>query len=70
MVETRPKAGSLIEVDFVRVQKRTGGSYMVTIPADAVKALHIEGNEKMKVLLDAESKRVIFQLMVFQEKLD
>jgi antitoxin component of MazEF toxin-antitoxin module len=52
-----------IELAFVKVQKRAGGSFLVTIPSDAVKALKIVDNERMKVLLDAKGRRVIFELV-------
>jgi antitoxin component of MazEF toxin-antitoxin module len=52
----------MIEIDFVKVQKRKGGSYLVTIPSEAVKTLNITDNERMKVYLDEGSKRVIFEL--------
>ena len=52
-----------IEISFVKVQKRAGGSFLVTIPSNAVKALKIVDNERMKVFLDEKSKRVIFELV-------
>ena len=51
------------EVAFVKVQKRAGGSFLVTIPSEAVKALKIIDNERMKVFVDERSRRVIFELM-------
>lgn len=53
----------LEEIAFVKVQKRRGGSYLVTIPSDAVKLLGLVDNERMKVLLDKRSKRVVFELV-------
>jgi antitoxin component of MazEF toxin-antitoxin module len=52
-----------VEIDFVKIQKRVGGSFLVTIPSEAVKALRIVDNDKMKVLMDREAKRVIFELV-------
>jgi antitoxin component of MazEF toxin-antitoxin module len=52
-----------IEIAFVKVQKRIGGSFLVTIPSSAVKALKLIDNERMKVLLDDKAKRVIFELV-------
>jgi len=52
-----------IEIAFVKVQKRTGGSFLVTIPSSAVKALKLIDNERMKVFLDDKAKRVIFELV-------
>jgi hypothetical protein len=54
---------TLIEVAFVKVQKKTAGNYMVTIPREAVQGLGIKDSEKMKVYLDVESSRVIFELV-------
>jgi len=50
------------EVDFVNVQPRKGGSFMVTIPSLAVKELGIKDRERLKVIIDIEKKRVIYQL--------
>jgi len=35
---------------------------MITIPSDAVKELGIKDNERVKVLIDKERKRIIYQL--------
>lgn len=51
------------EIAFVKVQKRVGGSFLVTIPSDAVRALKLVDNERMKVLLDVKEKRVTFELV-------
>lgn len=53
----------LVEVAFVRVQKRTSGHHFVTIPSEAVKDLDIEAHERMKVYLDKKMKRVVFELV-------
>jgi hypothetical protein len=50
------------EIDFVKVQPRRGGSFMVTIPIDGARMLGIEGHERLKVLIDRERKRIIYQL--------
>jgi len=50
------------EVDFVKVQPRKSGSFMVTIPSAAVKELGIKDNERLKVLIDPESRRIIYEL--------
>ncbi|MDG6918272.1 MAG: AbrB/MazE/SpoVT family DNA-binding domain-containing protein [Nitrososphaerota archaeon] len=52
----------LLELDFVKVQKKTHGSLMVTIPADAVKELGIKEKQRVKVYLDRKMKRVVFEL--------
>jgi len=51
------------EIAFVKVQKRAGGSFLVTIPSEAVKVLKIVDNERMKVFVDEKSRRVIFELV-------
>jgi len=50
------------EIAFVKVQKRKAGNFMVTIPKDAAKALGIVNNERLKVLIDVERKRIIYEL--------
>jgi bifunctional DNA-binding transcriptional regulator/antitoxin component of YhaV-PrlF toxin-antitoxin module len=52
-----------VEVAFVKVQPRARGNYMVTIPSDAVKMLGIKDNERTKVYVDKEKKRIIFEIM-------
>jgi len=52
-----------MEVAFVKVQPRARGNYMVTIPSDAVKMLGIKDNERTKVYVDKEKKRIIFEIM-------
>jgi bifunctional DNA-binding transcriptional regulator/antitoxin component of YhaV-PrlF toxin-antitoxin module len=52
-----------IEVAFVKVQPRARGNYMVTIPSDAVKMLGIKDNERTKVYVDKDKKRVIFEII-------
>jgi len=49
------------EVDFVKVQMRKSGSFMITIPKQAADAINLKSGEKLKVLLDKESKRIIYQ---------
>ncbi|MEM2145922.1 MAG: AbrB/MazE/SpoVT family DNA-binding domain-containing protein [Candidatus Jordarchaeaceae archaeon] len=50
-----------VEVDFVKVQLRQSGSYMVTIPKQAAEALNITNGEKLKVSIDSQKKRIIYQ---------
>jgi bifunctional DNA-binding transcriptional regulator/antitoxin component of YhaV-PrlF toxin-antitoxin module len=52
-----------VEVAFVKVQPRARGNYMITIPSDAVKMLGIKDNERTKVYVDKEKKRIIFEIM-------
>jgi len=51
------------EVAFVKTQPRKSGSIMITIPAEAVKKLGIkkEDRRKIKVLIDEDKKRLIYQ---------
>lgn len=50
------------EIDFVKVQPRKGGSFMVTIPIIVARMLGIKGHERLKVLIDLERKRIVYQL--------
>ena len=52
-----------IEVAFVKIQPRARGNYMVTVPNEAVKLLGIKDNERTKVYVDKDKKRVIFELI-------
>ena len=51
------------EIAFVKTQPRKSGSIMITIPAEAVKKLDIkkEDRRKIKVLIDEDKKRLIYQ---------
>lgn len=51
-----------VELDFVKIQPRKGGTFMVTIPRDVVKELGIKDNERVKVLIDRDKRRIIYQL--------
>ena len=52
------------EVAFVKVQPRVSGGFMITIPAEAVRMLGItkEDRGNIKVLVDEDKKRLIYQL--------
>ena len=52
-----------IEVGTVKIQKRKGGSLMITIPSTAVKFLKIKGDEQMSVSIDVESSLVLFKVI-------
>jgi bifunctional DNA-binding transcriptional regulator/antitoxin component of YhaV-PrlF toxin-antitoxin module len=52
-----------VEVAFVKVQPRARGNYMVTVPSEAVKMLGIKDNERTKVYVDKDKKRIIFELI-------
>ena len=45
----------------LRKPKKRG--YLVTIPKEVAEALGIEGGEMVKVLLDRERQRIIYQLL-------
>lgn len=42
---------------------RKSGAHMVTIPAHVIKALRMRGNERVKVLVVEEKRRIIYQLL-------
>ena len=50
-----------IEIDFVKVQLRKSGSFMITIPKQAVEMLNLKRSERLKVLVDNEKQRIIYQ---------
>ena len=50
------------EVAFVKVQPRKGGSFMVTIPKEAVNLLRVKDGERLKVFVDVENRRLLYQL--------
>ena len=50
------------EVAFVKVQPRKSGSFMVTIPTEAVKRLDLKRGDRFKVLVDKEKRCIIYQL--------
>lgn len=52
-----------VEVAFVKVQRRARGNYMVTVPSEAVRILGIKDNERTKVYVDKEKKRIMFELL-------
>jgi bifunctional DNA-binding transcriptional regulator/antitoxin component of YhaV-PrlF toxin-antitoxin module len=51
------------EVDIVRAQRRPSGSFMVTIPREVVERFAIEKGEKLKVLIDEQRRRIIYELI-------
>lgn len=51
------------EIAFVKVQPRKSGSFMVTIPSEIAKEMGIKNNERLKVLVDHERKRIIYELV-------
>ena len=50
------------EVAFVKVQLRKAGSFMVTIPIEAVRKLDIKREDRLKVLVDKEKRCIIYQI--------
>lgn len=54
-------ASQEVEVDFVKVQLRRSGSFMVTIPKQVVEALNITNGERLKVSIDKQKRRIIYQ---------
>ena len=49
------------EIDFIKVQLRKSGSFMITIPKQAVETLNLKSGERLKVFIDKEYKRIIYQ---------
>ena len=49
------------EIDFVKVQLRKSGSFMITIPKQAAEMLNIKSGERLKVLIDKENKKIVYQ---------
>ena len=50
-----------MEIDFVKVQLRKSGSFMITIPKQAAEILNIKSGERLKVSIDKENKKIIYQ---------
>lgn len=50
------------EVAFVKIQPRARGSFMVTLPKEAVEILGIVDNEKAKVFVDREKRRISYEI--------
>ena len=50
------------EIAFVKVQPRKAGSFMVTIPIEAVRMLEIKRDHRLKVLVDKKKRCIIYQL--------
>ena len=48
------------EIAFVKIQPRARGSFMVTIPKEAVELLGIIDNERAKVYVDKEKRRLTY----------
>ena len=51
-----------IEIGKVKIQPRKAGGFMITLPMAAAKILQIKGNEQLRVFLDFENRRVIYEL--------
>ncbi len=52
------------EVAIKRVQRRPGGSFQVTIPKrEVANPLGLKGGEIVKILLDAEKRRWVYELL-------
>jgi len=50
-----------MEIDFVKVQLRKSGSFMITIPKQAAEMLNIKSGDRLKVSIDKENKKIIYQ---------
>jgi antitoxin component of MazEF toxin-antitoxin module len=49
-------------IKVLKIQKKPGG-LLVRIPNDVVKRINLTGKEKVKVYLDEEKKRIIYELI-------
>ncbi len=54
---------SLVEIDFVKVQKRAHGNFMITVPAEVSKQLGLKGSERVKVLYDKTRRRLVYEFL-------
>jgi len=50
------------EIAFVKVQARKAGNLMVTIPSEVREQFSIKPKMKLKVLVDKQKKKIIYQL--------
>ena len=51
-----------VEIKSMKVQPRKAGGFMITIPKTATDILQIKDSEVMKVFVDIDRKRVIYEL--------
>ncbi|MEM2936555.1 MAG: AbrB/MazE/SpoVT family DNA-binding domain-containing protein [Candidatus Bathyarchaeia archaeon] len=51
------------ETAIIKVQRRPTGSFMVTIPIEVIRAFDIKEGDKVKVLIERERRRVIYEIM-------
>lgn len=51
-----------VEIGNVKIQPRKTGSYMVTIPAAAVRGLGIKDNEDVTVYVDFDNKEITYKV--------
>ena len=49
-------------IDVLTVQQRPTGTFMVTIPIKVIRELGIEKGDRIKVYLNRESKRIIYEI--------
>jgi bifunctional DNA-binding transcriptional regulator/antitoxin component of YhaV-PrlF toxin-antitoxin module len=49
------------EVAIVKVQRRPTGSFMVTIPIEIIRDFDIKPRDKVKVLVEREPMRIIYE---------
>ena len=50
-------------IDVFKVQQRGTGTFMVTIPVEVIRDLGIEKGDRLKVYLDRELKRIIYEII-------
>jgi antitoxin component of MazEF toxin-antitoxin module len=49
-------------IKVLKIQKKPGG-LLVRIPNDVVRRIKLTGDEKVKVYLDEEKKRIIYEVV-------
>ncbi len=49
-------------IKVLKIQKKPGG-LLVRIPNDVVRRIKLRGEEKVKVYLDEEKRRIIYELI-------
>ncbi|WP_457550410.1 hypothetical protein [Archaeoglobus sp.] len=49
-------------IKVLKIQKKPGG-LLIRIPSDIVKRINLTGEEKVKVYLDEDRKRIIYEVI-------
>lgn len=54
---------NLEEVKILKLLAKPPKRYLVTVPKEIIRDLGLEGGEKVKVLLDRENERVVYEFL-------